>query len=184
MRDDDGGLSLISAGIRCMTTAEEKQNQIQQEIVEDPQPALQLSRGWVVDPDANVDRERRIATGHKIVDWLMQDQAEVYYRVHALQESLGVREGDELELADSARGSSAGGDGDPLPTSFKTFSASGRPCRVGQAMGRGPSPRSKDGAPWIAGQDFNSFTRYPPRVPADGCRLYGSPVRAWRRSYT
>ena len=62
MRDDDGCLSLISAGIRSVTTAEEKQNQIQQEIVEIRNRLLQLSRGWVVDPDANVDREKRFTT--------------------------------------------------------------------------------------------------------------------------
>ena len=34
MRDDDGGLSLIAAGIRAVTTAEEKQNQLAKEIDE------------------------------------------------------------------------------------------------------------------------------------------------------
>ena len=44
-----------------MTTADDKQNQLQKEIVEIENRLLQLARGWVVDPDANVDREKRIA---------------------------------------------------------------------------------------------------------------------------
>ena len=31
---------------------------------------LQLSRGWVVDPDTNIDRQRRIAAAEKVLDWL------------------------------------------------------------------------------------------------------------------
>ena len=65
MRDDDGGLSLISGGIRAVTTADDKQNQLQKELVEVQNRLLRLSRGWVVDPDTNIDRQRRIAAAEK-----------------------------------------------------------------------------------------------------------------------
>ena len=70
MRDDDGGLSLISAGIRAVTKADEKQDQLQREVLEVQNRLLQLARAWVVDPDANLDRDKRIAAARKVLDWL------------------------------------------------------------------------------------------------------------------
>ena len=42
-----------------MTTADEKQDQLEKQIKEVRNRLLQLANGWVVDPDANVDREKR-----------------------------------------------------------------------------------------------------------------------------
>ena len=58
MRDGDGGLSLISAGWRQVTTAEKKQDQLEHGINEVYKHLLQLANGWIVDPDSNVDREK------------------------------------------------------------------------------------------------------------------------------
>ncbi len=66
MEDDDGGQSLIAAGIRAVTSADAKQNQLQKELVEVQNRLLQLSRGWVVDPDTNLDREKRLAAAKKV----------------------------------------------------------------------------------------------------------------------
>ena len=61
MKDGDGGQSLIAGGIRAVTSADAKQNQLQKELAEVQNRLLQLSRGWVVDPDTNIDREKRLA---------------------------------------------------------------------------------------------------------------------------
>jgi len=158
MRDDDGGLSLISAGIRAVTTADDKQNQLQREIVEIQNRLLQLSRDWVVDPDANIDREKRIAAARKVVDWLVSDEAVVYYRVHALQESLGVQDGDELHLADCTDISSRR-HGDPLPRHLREFlhewATAAAPKRWEEYISS-----HDDGGPWLDPNDLSTFTRY------------------------
>ena len=70
MRDGDGGQSLIAAGIRAVTSADAKQDQLQKEIQEVQNRLLQLSRGWVVDPDTNIDREKRLMAAKKVLEWL------------------------------------------------------------------------------------------------------------------
>jgi hypothetical protein len=158
MRDDDGGLSLISAGIRAVTTAEEKQNQLQKEILDIQNRLLQLSRGWVVDPDANVDREKRIAVARKFVNWLLSSEEMVYHRVHALQESLGVAEGEELILADCMDTQSRR-HGDPLPRQLRNFLHEWATTAVPKRWEQHVSAH-KDGGPWLATEDVSSLTRY------------------------
>ncbi len=158
MRDDDGGLSLISAGIRAVTTADDKQNQLQREIQEIQNRLLQLSRGWVVDPDANVDREKRIRAAEKVVHWLMEDEARVYYRVHALQETLSVHEGDEMELADCAEISSRR-HGDPLPRHLRNFLHEWATVRVPKRWEQ-YTAQHEDGGPWLSPDDLNALARY------------------------
>jgi hypothetical protein len=158
MRDDDGGLSLLSAGIRAVTTAEDKQNQLQREILEVQNRLLQHARGWVVNPDANVDRERRIGVARRVLEWLEEDVNAVYWRVYALQETLSVQDGDEMELADC--GEIAGKRyGDPLPRFLKDFlhewASVGVPKRWEQYVAS-----HEEGAPWIDAGELNSFARY------------------------
>ena len=100
MDDNDGGQSLIAAGIRAVTSADAKQDQLQKELVEVQNRLLQISRGWAVDPDANLDREKRLAAAKQVLDWLAADDEAVYHRVAALQESLCVAEGEEMPIAD------------------------------------------------------------------------------------
>lgn len=158
MKDDDGGLSLISVGIRGVTTAEEKQNQLQKEIQDVQNRLLQLSRGWVVDPDANVDRERRILAAKKVLNWLTASEELVYHRVHALQETLSVADGEELSLADCIESQSRRY-GDPLPRQLRGFlhewSSTSVPKRWEQYCNE-----NKEGGPWLDPNDINTFTRY------------------------
>ncbi|NQU26051.1 MAG: hypothetical protein HQ567_32595, partial [Candidatus Nealsonbacteria bacterium] len=158
MRDDDGGLSLISAGIRAVTTAEDKQNQLQQRIQDVQSRLLQLSRDWVVDPDANVDREKRLRAARRVVDWLQAKEDAVYYRVHALQESLSVSEGDELQLSDCIDTQSRR-HGDPLPRQLRTFlhewATVGVPKRWEEFC-----DSHKEGGPWLDPADIGAFSRF------------------------
>ena len=158
VRDGDGGLSLISAGIRGVTTADDKQNQLQKEIQEVHNRLLQLSRDWVVDPDTNVDREKRVMAATKVVNWLLSDAESVYYRVHALQQSLAVADGEELQLADCAETQSRRR-GDPLPRELREFlhqwATVSVPKRWETHVGA-----NKEGGPWLDPNDLNSFTRY------------------------
>ena len=158
MRDDDGGLSLISAGIRAVTTADDKQNQLQREILEINNRLLQLSRDWVVDPDANVDRQKRVAAARKVVDWLTSDASVAYYRVHALQESLGVQGGEELQLADCTDISSKR-HGDPLPRHLREFLHEWATVAVPKRWEDHISSH-EDGGPWLDPNDVNTFVRY------------------------
>jgi hypothetical protein len=158
MRDDDGGLSLISAGTRAVTTADDKQNQLQKEINEIESRLLQLSRAWVVDPDANVDREKRIRAARKVVDWLSESEENVYYRVHALQQSLGVQDGDELQLADCTEIHSKRHT-DPLPRNLRTFLHEWATQAVPRRWEE-YTANHEEGGPWLDPNDVNAFARY------------------------
>jgi len=158
MRDDDGGLSLISAGIRAVTTADDKQSQLGREILDINNRLLQLSRAWVVDPDANVDREKRIRAARRILDWLTENEDAVYYRVHALQESLSVHEGDELQLSDCAEIISRR-HADPLPRQLRTFLHDWATVLVPKRWEQYVASH-EDGAPWLDPNDVNTFARY------------------------
>jgi len=158
MRDDDGGLSLIAAGIRGVTTAEDKQKQLQKEIQEVNNRLLQLSRDWVVDPDANVDREKRLAAARKVVNWLLSSEEMVYYRVHALQEALAVGDGEELQLADCIDTQSRRR-GDPLPRQLRNFLHEWATTTVPKHW-EDFCNLHKDGEPWLDPADLGAFTRY------------------------
>ncbi|MDY0168222.1 MAG: virulence factor SrfC family protein [Thermoguttaceae bacterium] len=158
MRDDDGGLSLISAGIRGVTTAEEKQKQLVKQVQEVQNRLLELARDWWVDPDTNIDREKRLAAARKIVDWLLANEEMVYYRVHAIQESLAVAEGDELGVADCVETQSRRR-GDPLPRQLRNFlhewASSGVPKRWEEYI-----KTHSEGGPWLEPSDIGAFSRY------------------------
>jgi len=158
MRDGDGGLSLISAGIRGVTTATDKQDQLEKRIKEVENRLLQLSRDWVVDPDANIDREKRLRAARKVVDWLLSSTEDIYFRVHALQESLSVAEGEELTLSDCLD-TQGRRHGDPLPRQLRHFlhewATVAVPKRWEEHCGS-----HKDGGPWLDPNDLNAFTRY------------------------
>lgn len=158
MQDDDGGLSLISSGIKGVTRANEKQQQLEHEIGEVSNRLLQLARGWVVDPDTNIDREKRVAAARKVVDWLLESEDLVYYRVHALQESLCVHEGDELQIADCAETVSKR-HGDPLPKQLRGFLHDWSTTAVPKRWEETITSRD-EGGPWLDPNDLNTFARY------------------------
>lgn len=158
MQDDDGGLSLIAAGIKAVTRADEKQEQLEKEIGEVQGRLLQLARGWVVDPDTNIDRQKRIAAARKILDWLTESEELVYYRVHALQQSLAVRQGDELPIADSADTGSKR-HGDPLPKQVRAFLHDWATTFVPRRWEE-TTTSGQEGGPWLDAADLGAFARY------------------------
>jgi hypothetical protein len=158
MKDGDGGQSIISMGIRACTTAEDKQDQLTKRIQEVRNRLLQLSRDWVVDPDANVDREKRLRAARKVVEWLQSNEDLVYYRVHALQEALSVADGEELMVADCADTQSRRR-GDPLPRQLRDFLHEWATTAVTKRWEEYTASH-KEGGPWLDGGDLGAFTRY------------------------
>lgn len=158
MCDTDGGISLIASGARAVTTAEAKQDQLQKEIIKVRDRLLELARGWVVDPDANVDREKRITVARRVLEWLASDPDAVYYRVDVLRTTLTLQDGDEIRLADCADETSKR-HGDPLPRQLREYlhewAATGVPKRWGEAIAA-----NKEGAPWLGNDDLAAFARY------------------------
>ena len=73
--------------------------QLQREILEVENRLLQLSRDWVVDPDANVDREKRIHAARKVVNWLLSDER-VVETCHSRGIALAMLPGDDQPAAE------------------------------------------------------------------------------------
>jgi hypothetical protein len=158
MKDGDGGQSLISGGIRAVTSADAKQDQLQKEIAEVMNRLLQLSRGWVVDPDTNIDREKRLIAARKVLDWLTSDEERIYQRVHALQESLCMAAGEELQVADCAE-TQTRRHGDPLPRELKNYLHEWATVAVPKRW-EAFCNEHREGEPWLDPGDLNTFTRY------------------------
>lgn len=158
MQDGDGGLSLISAGIRGVTSAEEKQNQLQKNIEEIEGRLLQLGRGWIVDPDANVDRDKRLRVGQKVVDWLCEDHQRAYYRVAAIQESLAVAEGEEMSVADCAETNGRRYQ-DPLPAQLQAFLHEWATLSVPKRWQQYTAGQT-EGQPWLDQTEVHALARY------------------------
>ena len=102
MRDGDGGASLIAAAFRHCTSALRKQDELAKSIAETQIHLSSLARNWAVDPNANLDRDRRLNSARAILTWCTADEQLVYVRVQALQEALCFRPGDVVYLADLA----------------------------------------------------------------------------------
>ena len=158
MKDGDGGQSLITAGIRAVTSADAKQDQLTKEIGDVQNRLLQLSRDWVVDPDTNIDRERRVMAAKKVVEWLMADEERIYHRVHALEESLCMAEGEELQIADCADNVNRR-HGDPLPRELKNYLHEWATVAVPKRWETFCNSH-RDGEPWLDPNDMNVFTRF------------------------
>ena len=158
MDDNDGGQSLIAAGIRAVTSADAKQDQLQKELVEVQNRLLQISRGWAVDPNANLDREKRLAAAKRVLDWLASDEEAVYCRVAALQESLCVAEGEEMQIADcgDAQGRRRG---EALPRQLRAFLQEWASVAVPKRFEACCGGRQQ-GAPWLDPNDVHAFVRY------------------------
>ncbi len=165
MRDDDGGLSLISAGWRAVTTAEKKQDQLEANIAEVYNRLLQLARGWLVNPDANVDRQQRLTCADKVLDWLATDQQAIYERVQALEEALCVPDGAQWPLSDFADMPARTGMGRPdamerrFPKQLQEFlhewATQSAPQTWEQYTAQHP-----EGGPWLPPEEFGALTRY------------------------
>ncbi len=102
MQDGDGGASLIAAAFRQTTNALRKQDELNKRIEQTHDDLLQLARNWVVDPNANLDRERRINLAKEVLHWFEEDHQLIFHRVQALEHSLCFQPGDVLFLSDVA----------------------------------------------------------------------------------
>ena len=164
MEDSDGGLSLISAGFRHVTTADKKQDQLQQEINEVYHRLMQLAKGWTIDPDANLDRQRRIECARRVLDWLSKDPQLVYNRVQAMEEALSLQKGDEMNLADfvDMRQTTAGRP-DALekrfPRHLKEYLQEWATSVAPKNWEEHTSTQA-EGGPWLGLDEFTEFARY------------------------
>jgi len=102
MRDGDGGASLIAEAFRKTTSALRKQEELNKNIDQTHDELLQLAKGWVVDPNTNLDRERRLKLAEQVLDWFAKDNQMIFHRVQALEQSLCFQPGDVFYLADVA----------------------------------------------------------------------------------
>ena len=102
MRDGDGGASLIAAAFRNGMSALRKQDELSKAIAENQVHLGSLARNWVVDPNANMDRDRRVNSAQAVLAWCTGEEQMVDLRVQALQEALCFQPGDVVYLADLA----------------------------------------------------------------------------------
>ena len=159
MTDGDGGQSLIAAGIHLVTSSTDKQNQLQQEINRLRAEILQLSRAWYVDPDANVDREKRIKAGNKMVNWLTEDPQSAYDKIYALQNILTLQDGAEAMLADCAEIKSKR-HGDPLPDTLRAYLSDWAKKEVPRRYNEYIKTHKFDEFEWLDPEDMGTFVRY------------------------
>ena len=102
MRDGDGGALLIAAAFRQTTNALRKQDELNKRIEQTHDELVQLARNWMVDPNTNLDRERRIELAREVLHWFEEDHQLIFHRVQALEHSLCFQPGDVLFLSDIA----------------------------------------------------------------------------------
>ena len=160
MKDGDGGISLIASGVRAVTSAQDKQTQLHKEIQEVQERLLQISGAWVVDPDANIDRQKRILSASHVMLWLFEEPGLAYPRVHALQDTLLLREGDELQLADCSE-IVGKRHADPLPRQLEEFLHEWATLLVPKRWEQFVSThRDADGSPWLDPAEMTTFARY------------------------
>ncbi|QDU95124.1 virulence factor SrfC family protein [Lignipirellula cremea] len=165
MRDDDGGMSLIAEGWRQTTTAERKQSMLEAQVTEIQRRLLQLSRGWVVSGDSNIDRRQRVQCAKRVLDWLNANPQAIYVRVRALEKSLGFDEGDQWRLSDFADIPARTSVGRPdslenrfngqLEEFFHEWATQSSPKKWDEFTSKHP-----EGGPWLGDEDFAQFTRY------------------------
>ena len=165
MLDHDGGALLIAGAFGHVTSAERKQSELERRIAETRQLLAELGQSWAIDPNANLDRDRRVATAEQVVRWLHSDPSAIYWRIEALESSLCLDAGDVFPLADlvDIREAVVGRHPEPLevrfPHELRTFL---------QDWGTIWAPRRwkkhvavhTDGGPWLEPEQFSALSRY------------------------
>ena len=165
MDDHDGCLSVIADGWREVTTALRKQNQLEETIKDVYRRLLQLSRGWVVNADSNVDREQRFKLADRVMEWLTSNPQAIYDRVKALETSLGFEEGDQWVLSDFADMPTRAGVGRPdaidrrFPRQVQEFLHEWATSQVPRNWEEYTSEHP-EGGPWLTSDDISSLARY------------------------
>lgn len=100
MRDQDGGLSLISQGFQLTTDNAAKRASLEQTVVNVRRQLHALASSWVVPPDANLARDKRIELAEQCLSWLIDVPDLVLTRFAVLRDSLCLQAGDTLSIAD------------------------------------------------------------------------------------
>jgi hypothetical protein len=165
MRDHDGGLSLISVGWRETTTSDKKQEQLEQSIREVQNRLLHLGRSWTVDPDSNVDRQKRIDLAERINAWLQSDPRVIYERVEALNRALGFEDGEQWQLSDFADMPTRQGAGRPdsldrrFPNALKEFFHDWATSKAPNAWEE-VIQQQEHGGPWLPAEEISALARY------------------------
>lgn len=164
MDDADGGMSLISAGFRQCTDALNKKVELERALEEVHSRLLQVTRSWVVPSNANVDRDRRRKLASRVVDWLFADGRKVYFRVHALSESLCLQDGDAWVLADfvDMRPTTAKLLTEPLEHRFRAALAeflSDWGSVLAPPRWRKYTSAHEHGGPWLSDEEFHELAR-------------------------
>ena len=141
-----------------------KQDALDLQLKQVRQDLRNLAEGWYCDPNANANRDKRYATGKKVLDWLA-DEKHVYQRIHALQNSLCFDEGDAMELAEFSENRSARLRTHPqsleqrFPEALKTYLTNWARESATRRW-RDYTASSDGGSPWLPMDDFSTFTRY------------------------
>lgn len=165
MQDHDGGALLIAGAFQQVTSAERKQSELERRIAETRELLSELGLGWVVDPDSNLDRDRRIATAEQVVRWLHSDPSAIYWRVEALESALCLDSGDVFPLADLAeiREAVVGKRPEPLevrfPNELRMFLQDWGTSWAPKRWKKHVASRA-DGAPWLEPEQFSALSRY------------------------
>jgi hypothetical protein len=99
LRDGDGGLSLLSAGLREVTTASAKQVRLASCLDQARLQLLDVTQRWLVKADGQFERMQRLECAEQVLDWLTADPRLIHDRVAALKQSLSIAEGEQAPLS-------------------------------------------------------------------------------------
>ena len=172
MKDGDGGQSLIAGGIRAVTSADAKQDQLTRRksptcrTASCSSPATGSST-----PTPTSTARSGVLAAKKVIDWLTADEERIYHRVHALQESLCMAEGEELQIADCADNANRR-HGDPLPRQLQNFLHEWATVAVPKRL-EDFCNTHKEGEPWLDPNDSQRLHPLPPRLSLHGHGLRG-----------
>ena len=165
MRDGDGGVSLLAPAFRQTTSALKKQDELKSRIVDTYGQLQELAESWVIDPDANLDRERRVAVAKQVTVWIEAVPNSIYWRVQGLQASLCFQPGDVFYLADlaDARKSSRGPRDDleaRFPEELQSFLHDWGTAWAPERWREYASGHDDDDDGWLEPDVFGAMSRY------------------------
>ena len=169
--DDDGGLSLIAAGIRTVTSADEKQDQLQQGNRRSGEPAAaigpQLGRRSRRQPRPRKTHRR----GPQVLDWLAADQEAVYHRVTPCRKRCASKRGTRCSSSDCGDTRAARSRRHPAPATPRPSCTNGRPTAVPKRLG-GTRRRRPEGGPVAGRQRFQRLRPLLVRLPAHASTVF------------
>jgi hypothetical protein len=164
MRDNDGGLSLISQGFLDCTNSLQKQDVLREQIQRLHQDLKNLAERWYCPPDANVERNKRIGVAQRVLQWL-EDEHAVYERVRALQAALCFDEGDAMEIAEfpetrPSRQRARGENWEKRFTPHLKNTLGNWARELATRRYREVTASGDEQSVWLPAEDFDQFARY------------------------